>query len=79
MIIEKIKMLDSEKEFEDPLVSPAIISRAIKKGILDAPHLYGVKAANGTIRTMFIDGMITVIDENGRPISERERLDRIKI
>ncbi len=79
LIIEKIKMLDSEKEFEDPLVSPAIISRAIKKGILDAPHLYGVKAANGTIRTMFIDGMITVIDENGRPISERERLDRIKI
>jgi hypothetical protein len=79
LIIEKIKMLDNKKEFEDPLVSPEIISKAIKKGILDAPHLCGVKAANGTIRTMFVDGMITVIDENGRPVTEKERLDRIKI
>ena len=79
MIIEKLKMLDREKEFEDPLISPSIISKAIKKGILDAPHLCGVKAASGTIRTMFIDGKIMAVNENGKPITEKERLDKISI
>lgn len=79
LIMEKIKMLDSQKEYENPLISPAIISKAIKKGILDAPHLCGVKAANGTIRTMFIDGKIVAIGENGEPVTEEERLDKISI
>jgi hypothetical protein len=79
LIMEKIKMIDRDKEFEDPLASPAVISRAIEKGILDAPHLCGVKAASGTVRTMFVDGKITAIDENGKPVTEEERLDKIPL
>ncbi|MEA2016059.1 MAG: cobalamin B12-binding domain-containing protein [Actinomycetota bacterium] len=79
MIIEKIKMLDREKKYDDPLLSPYIISKAIKKGILDAPHLHGVKAAAGKVRTMFVRGKNVTIDGKGRQITEKERLDRIKI
>ncbi len=79
LIIEKIKMLDKEKKYKDTLISPAIISKAIKTGILDAPHLCGVKAASGTIRTMFADGKNITVNENGKPITEEERLDRIPV
>jgi hypothetical protein len=79
MIVEKIKMLDKEKKYGEPLLSPYIISKAIKAGILDAPHLSGVKAASGQVRTMFVEGKNVAIDENGRPISEEERLSKIKI
>lgn len=78
LIIEKIKKLDKDNKYSDPLISPEVISKAIKKGILDAPHLCGVKAAKGTIRTMFFEGKNLAIDENYRAISEKERLGRIK-
>jgi hypothetical protein len=78
LIIEKIKKLDKDNKNGDPLVSSEVISRAIKKGILDAPHLCGVKAAKGTIRTMFFEGKNLVVDENLKPISEKERLSKIK-
>ncbi len=79
MIVDKIKMLDTEKKYKDPLLSPYIISKAIKTGILDAPHLDGVKAASGKVRTMFVEGKNVAIDENGKTITEEERLAKIKI
>jgi hypothetical protein len=78
LIIEKIKNLDKDNKYSDPLISPEVISKAIKKGILDAPHLCGVKAAKGTIRTMFFEGKNLTVDENYRVISEKVRLSRIK-
>jgi len=78
LIIEKIKKLDKDNKYIDPLVSPVVISRAIKKGVLDAPHLCGVKAAKGTIRTMFFEGKNLAVDENFKPISEKDRLSKIK-
>lgn len=78
LIVEKIKKLDKDNKYSDPLVSPEVISKAIKKGILDAPHLCGVKAAKGTIRTMFFEGKNLAVDENFKPISEKERLDKVK-
>jgi hypothetical protein len=77
LIIDRIRALDKDKKYEDPLVSPAIISKAIKIGILDAPHLCGVKAANGTIRTMIVGGKNIAVGEDYKPISEEDRLDRI--
>ena len=79
LILDKIKMLDKEKRYKDPLISPAIISRAIKTGVLDAPHLCGVKAAKGTIRTMFVNGKNITVDENNKPVTEEERLNSIII
>ncbi len=78
LIIEKIKKLDKDNKYSDPLISPAIISGAIKKGVLDAPHLCGIKAAKGTIRTIFIEGKNLAVDEHLRPISEKYRLSKIK-
>ena len=78
LIIDKIKKLGKGNKCRDPLISPAVISRAINKGVLDAPHLFGVKAAKGTIRTMFIEGKNLAVDEHYKPISEKYRLSKIK-
>ncbi len=77
LIIEKIKQLDDPDGSKDPLSSPSIIAAAIKKGILDAPHLAGVKAAKGTIRTMFFEGKNLAVDDDFNPVSEEERLNKI--
>lgn len=77
LIIDKIKMLGRDKKIKDPLISPAVISKAIRSGVLDAPHLFGVRAAKGTIRTMFLNGKCVAVDEKCRPISEKDRLSRI--
>ena len=79
LILEKIKHLDSDNSYDDPLVSPKIIARAIKLGVLDAPHLQGVTAACGKIRTVFIDGACVAVDKNGKIISEKERLEKIPV
>ncbi len=79
LIMEKIKSLDKENKCRDPLISPDIITKAIKTGILDAPHLEGVKAANGKIKTIFVNGKNLAVDENNKPVTEEERLGRISI
>jgi hypothetical protein len=76
-ILKSIKKLDYKKEFEDPLSEPDIIGRAIRKGILDAPHLKGVAAAKGKIITGFKMGACMVLDSSGKILSERERLKNI--
>ncbi|MCL6087041.1 MAG: cobalamin B12-binding domain-containing protein [Actinobacteria bacterium] len=77
LIIEKIKELDVNKKYEDPLTAPEIIVRSIKTGILDAPHLKNVKAASGKIKTGFFNGANLTVDEYGNPISEEKRLKNI--
>lgn len=79
LILEKIRQLDVGNRHDDPLISPEIIAKAIKLGVLDAPHLQGVKAACGKIKTIFVDGACVNVDESGRIISEEERLDKIKV
>jgi len=77
LILEKIKQLDINNEYADPLIAPEIISKAIKIGILDAPHLQGVKAACGKIRTLFVGGACVSVDKDGKLISEEERLSKL--
>jgi hypothetical protein len=74
LIIDKIKSLDADHAFGDPLCEPEIIAMAIKKGILDAPHLNGSPGACGMIRTSFFDGANYAISSSGEIISEEERL-----
>ena len=79
LILDKIKSLDIKGSVPDPLISPAILAKAVEKGILDAPHLCGVKAAKGTILTMFVDGKNYTASESLEPLSEKERLDKISV
>ncbi len=73
-ILGKIRMLDIENKFDDPLTSPEIIGKAIRTGILDAPHLKGVKAAYGKSITMFFNGANFTVDKNNIVLSEESRL-----
>ena len=77
LILEEIKRLDIDKRYEDPLSEPEIIGMAIKKGIMDAPHLEGVSSACGKIKTMFFDGANMPVDDCGNMIGEAERLRRL--
>ncbi len=62
-------------ESEDPWSDPVVIADAIKKGIIDAPHLIGNKSAKGTVETRIIDGKCMAYSSDlGRAISEEERL-----
>ncbi|MDD3520654.1 MAG: methionine synthase [Actinomycetota bacterium] len=76
-ILDAIKNLDYEKKFKDPLTEPEIIGKAIRKGILDAPHLKGVPAAKGEIITGFIKGACVSVDDSGKILKEKERLKNI--
>ncbi|HHY42094.1 MAG TPA: cobalamin B12-binding domain-containing protein [Thermoanaerobacterales bacterium] len=63
---------------DDPLTDPAVLAKAVKTGILDAPHLRGNEAACGKLVTRLVDGALYAYDENEkRVISEKERIDRI--
>lgn len=74
-ILNKIRELNSSLIHEDPLINPGILAKAVGIGILDAPHLCGVKAARGAIMTMFRDGKNITVDRDLRPITEMERLE----
>jgi hypothetical protein len=55
---------------------PQVLVKAIKAGILDAPHLRGSKVALGKVQTRLNDGFcIAVHPETVKPMSEAERLE----
>ena len=63
------------KGVEDPWTDPPTLARAVKMGILDAPHLLGNPAACGRTVTRMVDGASRAIDPStGEPLSERQRL-----
>jgi len=72
LILEAICKLD-EKE-EDPFTSPRVIAEAVRKGILDAPHLLGNPEALGKTQTRIVKGVLRCVDEKGKVITEKERL-----
>ena len=60
---------------EDPWTDPPILARAVKLGILDAPHLLGNPVACGRTMTRMIDGASRAVDPiTGKPMTERARL-----
>lgn len=73
-IIDAIRALDDEK---DALIEPACIVRAIKLGILDAPQLAGIPHACGMLKTAVVGGACYAVDENGKPMGEKQRLRSI--
>ena len=77
LIINKIESLDFENKFSDPLIEPTIIGGAIRKGILDAPHLRNIAVAKGDIITGFINGACVALDKDGNILKESERLKKL--
>jgi hypothetical protein len=60
---------------EDPLTSPRVLAKAIRLGVLDAPHLKGNPHAAGLLQTRPVNGAIEAVDpKSKRVLSERERL-----
>jgi methylmalonyl-CoA mutase cobalamin-binding subunit len=66
----------SQESGPDPFSDAAVLAQAVKEGILDAPHLRNNAFAKGEINTTILDGACDVIDKNGNPLSEEERLAR---
>jgi len=63
---------------DDPLTSPRVIDRAVRLGLLDAPHLAGNPYACGKVKTQAIGGAIrAVAPETGQPLTEVERVRRV--
>ena len=61
----------------DPLIDPTTVTRAVKKGILDAPHLKNNPFACGKIQTRIIRGCCQAVNKKGEPITETQRLHNL--
>ena len=62
----------------DPFTDAATLARAVTSGILDAPQLVNNKFGRGQVRTRVVDGACVSVDGNGKPISEQERISKLK-
>ena len=77
LLIATIRSLGDESSI-DPLTEPAVYVCAVRKGILDAPHLRNNPIAKGLLRTKMIDGACLAIDpDTGNPIDEATRLRQL--
>lgn len=73
LIIEAIRNLG--KESKDPLVDSVVLERAVRTGILDAPHLSGSTVAKGSVVTIPFEGCYVAINPtSGKVLPEQERL-----
>ncbi len=62
----------------DPFVHSPTLVKAVKMGILDAPHLKGLSAARGEINTSIINGKCLSTEEDTEdPIQEKDRVNKI--
>ena len=77
ILIDAIRALGAD-DVDDPLGDPATLTRAVTTGLLDSPQLVGNPYARGTIRTRAIDGAIVAVDDDGDPLTERERIRRVQ-
>jgi hypothetical protein len=71
-VLETIRILSPASS--DPLIDPAILTRAVTSGILDAPQLLNNKFGRGLARTRIVDGASVSVDEGGLRISESNRI-----
>ncbi len=73
-LLDGIRSLGSEMGSAAPLTDPAVLAAAIRRGILDAPHFRDYGVGRGAVRTGIVDGGCEVIDDDGKPVHEDERL-----
>ncbi|MDH7489758.1 MAG: cobalamin-dependent protein [Anaerolineae bacterium] len=75
VIVDAIRQLGSG--VADPLTDVEVLAWAVEIGLLDAPQLKGNPHACGKVRTRPVNGAIVVVDEEGRPLTESERVAKI--
>jgi len=61
----------------DPWTDPATLAKSVVVGILDAPHLRNNPFARGRIQTRIVDGTCSAVDDQGQPVSEKDRLSHL--
>jgi len=77
LLLNAIKQIVPERT-RDPLSDPETLGKAVRIGILDAPHLRGSDIAKGTMTTKIINGACYAVDpRTGNPMSERKRIEEI--
>jgi len=77
LLIATIRSLGYESPI-DPLIEPVTYVRAVREGVLDAPHLRNNSIARGLLRTKMIDGACLAINpDTGNPIDEITRLGQL--
>ncbi|MEA3327625.1 MAG: cobalamin B12-binding domain-containing protein [Chloroflexota bacterium] len=64
-------------DIQDPLTDPAVLSKAVNVGIMDAPHLKNNPFARGAIQARIVNGACVAVDSSGKPILETDRLHHI--
>jgi hypothetical protein len=62
----------------DPLTDPAVLSRAVTSGILDAPQLLNNKFGRGEVKTRIVNGACVSVDKKGKPVSEGKRISGLR-
>ncbi|HSV31506.1 MAG TPA: hypothetical protein VLH40_05715 [Atribacteraceae bacterium] len=77
LILETIREIASPG-IEDPWTSPETLARAVETGLLDAPHLSGNPEAQGTVITRLRDSILRVVDKDGQPLTERQRISALR-
>ncbi len=75
-ILQAIRKLGNSKKV-DPLTDPACLTQAVTSGILDAPQLKNNPFAQGKIVTRIINGACRIVNENGKPVSHKYRIDTL--
>jgi hypothetical protein len=79
LLIRAITALGDEGS-QDPLTDPSTYVRAVRAGVLDAPHLRNNPIARGELRTRMIRGACLAVDhDTNEPINEKTRLERLGI
>jgi hypothetical protein len=74
--LEAIKSIAPDS-VSDPWTDPATLAKSVSLGIMDAPQLGSNEYARGEIITRIDErGACVVVDNAGKIISERERLDK---
>lgn len=74
--LDSIRAL-STNTHTDPLIDPAVLAKAVKMGIMDAPQLKNNKFAKGTIATRIIHGACKTVSPAGKPVAEKYRIDSL--
>ena len=61
----------------DPFIDPATLTRAVTRGLMDAPQLRNNKFGRGAVRTMIVNGANVAVDAERRLLGEQERMSSL--